>query len=98
MREGYLLDDMVDSWLRKDDDIVETSGHPSWQSLVKALEEAGCTGVATTVRKSMSDITYRNMLLEPLSLLLLKCYSPSTSFFRFGITKLYQASGTTQYL
>ena len=53
MSEDCLLDDMLDSWLRADDDVIKTSGHPSWQSLVKALEETGCTGVATSVKQSM---------------------------------------------
>ena len=45
-----MLDEMLDSWLNADDDVIETSGHPSWQSLVQALEEAGYPGEAATIR------------------------------------------------
>ena len=50
MREDTLLDDMIGSWLRKDDDVIQTSGTPSWESLAKALEETGYNGVATNIR------------------------------------------------
>ena len=53
MKEDCLLDDMLDSWLREDDDVIETSGRPSWQSLVQALEEAGCKGVATKIKQGI---------------------------------------------
>ena len=53
MEKDCMLDDMLDSWLREDDDVTETSGCPSWQGLVKALKEAGCTGVAAKIRKGM---------------------------------------------
>ena len=51
MKEDCILDDMLDSWLREDDDVAVVSGHPSWQSLVKALEESGYTGVAAAIRQ-----------------------------------------------
>ena len=41
VKNDCMLDDILDSWLREDDDVTETSGHPSWLSLVKALEEVG---------------------------------------------------------
>ena len=47
----HFLDDIISSWLRKDDDVTETSGHPSWQSLNKAMEEAGYSGIAAMIRK-----------------------------------------------
>ena len=52
-REESVLDDTISSWLRKDDDVTETSGSPSWQSLVKALEDEGYTGVAANIRKGI---------------------------------------------
>ena len=55
MKEDCLLDEMLVSWLREDDDVKETSGHPSWPSLVKALEEAGHNGVATQIKEGMKD-------------------------------------------
>ena len=45
------LNELVHCWLNKDDDVMETSGAPSWKSLAKALEEAGFTGVASNIRK-----------------------------------------------
>ena len=58
MKEDCLLDDMLNSWLREDDCVTETSGSPSWQSLVKALEEAGCKGVAAKIKQGMSVIQW----------------------------------------
>ena len=56
MMEGdSLLDDMLDSWLQEDDNVTKTSGHPSLKSLATALEKAGLTNVATSVRESMSS-------------------------------------------
>ena len=56
MKEDCLLDEMLDSWLREDDDVIETSGHPSWPGLVQALENAGYNGVAAEIRKGMCRI------------------------------------------
>lgn len=47
------LDEMIHCWLREDDDVYETSGIPSWENLVKALEEAGFKGVAADIRRGM---------------------------------------------
>ena len=44
-----LLDEMLTKWLRGDDDVHETSGDPSWESLVRALEKAGYNGVAMKI-------------------------------------------------
>ena len=45
------LNELVHCWLNKDDDVMETSGTPSWESLARAVEEAGFTGVASSIRK-----------------------------------------------
>ena len=43
--------DMVDSWLRKDDNVLNKSGPPTWASLAKALEAIDHTGIAAMIRK-----------------------------------------------
>ena len=45
-----LCDDMVHAWLRKDDDVLEKSGEPSWESLATALEAIGIKGTAENIR------------------------------------------------
>ena len=47
------LDEVVHSWLREDDNVSTTSGTPSWDSLAKALKEAGCDGVASKIKEGM---------------------------------------------
>ena len=54
MPEETLLDDMLSCWLREDDHVSANSGTPSWESLAKALEEGGFTGVAENVRKGIA--------------------------------------------
>ena len=44
------LEDMVEAWLRKDDQVLK-SGHPSWKSLVNALESTENIGIAEKIRK-----------------------------------------------
>ena len=65
MIKDCMLDDMLESWLRGDDDVIETSGRPSWESLVKALKEAGHNGVAATIKKGMSFIYHCHKLIAP---------------------------------
>ena len=74
MKEDCLVDDMLDSWLREDDDVTETSGHPSWESLAAALKEGGFTGVETSVKQSMSSKSWNQMIS-------LTCASCTTAWF-----------------
>ena len=46
-----LCDEMVTSWLRRDDEVLRTSGEPSWESLATALEADGMNGIASDIRK-----------------------------------------------
>ena len=55
IREEDVQDETISHWLREDDDVTETSGSPSWQSLVQALEEAGHNGVVVNIRKGMHE-------------------------------------------
>ena len=50
--------DIVASWLREDDNILEVSGSPTWASLAKALEDVGHTGVATRIREGESIVVW----------------------------------------
>ncbi len=48
-----LRQDMVHSWLRRDDNVLTESGPPTWGSLVRALELKGFNGVAATIRDAV---------------------------------------------
>ena len=50
-RMTSLPDDMVGAWLRGDDNVIETSGPPSWESLATALDKTGHTKIAITIRR-----------------------------------------------
>ena len=41
----------VASWLRKEDDVLEKSGRPTWSSLVSTLKKIGQTGIANDIMK-----------------------------------------------
>ena len=43
------LEDMVEAWLRKDDNVLTRSGPPTWKSLVKALKDIGNNGIAEKI-------------------------------------------------
>ena len=45
-------EDMIAAWLRGDDNVIETSGPPSWESLAKALNKTGHTEIANTIKRS----------------------------------------------
>lgn len=46
-----LLYDLVNAWLRGDDDVIEWSGEPSWESLHAALRRHGHNGIASDIQK-----------------------------------------------
>ena len=50
-----VMNEMISCWRREDDDVITTSGRPSWLSLVKALEEEGHNGVAAKIKNGMSS-------------------------------------------
>lgn len=43
--------EMLASWLNKEDNVMTASGEPSWNSLVKALEDIDQHGTAQKIRK-----------------------------------------------
>ena len=58
MSDECLHNDMICSWLRKDDKVTEICGIPTWESLIKALEESNFTGIAEDIRESMLQDEY----------------------------------------
>lgn len=50
LRMKTLPDDMVAAWLMQEDNVIETSGSPSWDSLAEALELTGQTGLAHKIK------------------------------------------------
>ena len=50
-RTDTIPEDMVAAWLRGDDNVIETSGSPSWESLATALDKTGHTKIAITIRR-----------------------------------------------
>ena len=51
MSPEALLNDVVHAWLRRDDDVVDASGEPSWESLSTALEDCGHCGIASDIKQ-----------------------------------------------
>ena len=61
-------DEMIDAWLRQEDDVLESSGPPTWESLCKALREINQNGIAIQIFRYASPYVefYKKF---PLSLL-----------------------------
>lgn len=47
--EDEIPDEMVYSWLKKNDDVMKTSGVPTWNSLITALKKCGYTWQAIDI-------------------------------------------------
>ena len=50
-RMRSLPGDMVAAWLRREDDVLEVSGVPTWKALTKALKDNGQTGLAMKIQQ-----------------------------------------------
>ena len=50
-RMRSLPGDMVAAWLRREDDVVEVSGVPTWKVLSEALKDTGQTGLAKKIQQ-----------------------------------------------
>ena len=46
-----LPNEMVAAWLLRQEDVLETSGEPTYERLAKALEQIGQNGLAKDVRE-----------------------------------------------
>ena len=51
-RMNNLPEDMVAAWLRREDDVVEVSGVPTWKVLSEALKDTGQTGLAMKIQQT----------------------------------------------
>ena len=49
--------DMVAAWLREEDYVFSISGHPTWSTLRKALEDMGQTGIAAEIHADSFQAT-----------------------------------------
>ena len=43
------VDDLVASWLRREDDVLKRSGEPTWSSLADTLQKIGQTGISRDI-------------------------------------------------
>lgn len=43
--------DMVAAWLRREDNVIEANGDPTWNSLSNALKKVGQNGIASKIMK-----------------------------------------------
>ena len=50
-RMRSLPGDMVAAWLRREDDVLEVSGLPTWKVLSEALKDTGQTGLAMKIQQ-----------------------------------------------
>ena len=57
-RMQTLPEDMVAAWLNMEDEVMDTSGIPTWSSLIKALEDTDQKGVAFNIRKGKFEPPY----------------------------------------
>ncbi len=53
MNEEFLLDDMVEAWLERDDEVDATSSKSSWHGLIAALEEIKMNGIASNIKAAI---------------------------------------------
>ena len=60
-----LPDDMVKSWLRKEDKVKEKCGDPlTWEALVNALRKIGLNGIAHDIQRDKCGPTESGTLLQ----------------------------------
>ena len=50
-RMKSLPGDMVAAWLRREEDVLEVSGVPTWKGLSEALKDVGQTGLAVKIQQ-----------------------------------------------
>ena len=46
-----LVGDLVTSWIRRDNDVLDVSGAPTWRSLAKALLRVKLTGISLDIQR-----------------------------------------------
>ena len=50
-RMRSLPGDMVAAWLRREDDVLQVSGIPTWKALSEALKDVGQTGLSMKIQQ-----------------------------------------------
>ena len=48
--------ELCERWLREDENVQQTSGTPTWRSLVTALRGIGATGVAECIERERQNL------------------------------------------
>ena len=58
-RMQYIPEDMIAAWLRREDNVLERSGEPTWKSLIHCLQKIGQKGVAKSIEGDLlqSNVT-----------------------------------------
>ncbi len=47
---GYL----IGAWIRRDYEVLERTGEPTWRSLAKAMNEIGLTGISVDIQRDFN--------------------------------------------
>ena len=55
-RMRSLPGDTVAAWLKREDDVLQVSGVPTWKALSEALKDVGQTGLAIKVQQKQHGI------------------------------------------
>ena len=53
-------EDVIAAWLRREDDVLQKTGVPTWRVLVTALEKIGQNGIASDISKDKNISTDSN--------------------------------------
>ena len=60
--QSDLPNEMIASWLRREDDVLERSGEPTWNTLACKLKEIGQNGVAIAIARKYSTEHQKQVL------------------------------------
>ena len=55
-------DEMIDAWLRQEDNVLKKSGPPTWENLHIALKEIDQNGIANEIKVCLSVICHISIL------------------------------------
>lgn len=50
------------AWLKEEDNVIKTSGKPSWSSLMKSLEEHGHNGIIAKIKEHLQCVSGQSVL------------------------------------
>ena len=72
-----LCQELVEAWLNGADNVLATSGQPTWKSLIKALEEIGQKGTADKISKC----EYKLLPNDTVMTAAVSCFSTAGYYF-----------------